>query len=177
MKRTPCSYCGFLHRYSEPLPVGKKAICRNCSSEFVIETSFETPEGVKFLRLEAEGIGTTDCVGEFYYIENLKNYLESVNWNHEKSKGLGFKDVTCTLVPETDNEHDPNAVRVEIGGFQVANLSKRDAAIHRQYLRDTGKPLWQLAVEGTVSFVWDQSTDVPTIKVFYVELKISWSDT
>jgi hypothetical protein len=175
MKRTPCSYCGFLHRYSEPLPVGKKAICRNCSSEFVIENGFETPEGTKFLTLDVEGVGTTDCVGESYYRENLKDYLGSVNWNRKQK--LDSIDTTCTLVPETDNEHDPNAVKVEIGGFHIAHLSKRDAAIHRQWLRDTGKPLWRLRVEGTVSFVWDQSTDVPTIDYFYVELKVSWSDT
>jgi hypothetical protein len=175
MKRTPCNYCGFLHRYSEPLPVGKKAICRNCSSEFVIQTAFETPEGVKFLTLTGDGIGTTACVGESYYLENLKDYLDSVKWIREQP--VEILDAICTLVPETDNEHDPNAVRVEIGGFHVAHLSRRDASIHRQWLRDTEKPLWRFIVESGVGLVWDESTDVPTIKSFFVQLHVSWSDT
>lgn len=174
MKRTPCSVCGFLHRFSAPLPVGRKAVCRNCSSEFVIEQAVETPDGVKFMALHVEGVGTTACVGESYYRENLRGLLRELNSNPENP--IAFTKQTCTLIPETDNEHDPNAVRVEIAGFHLGYLSRRDAAIHRKYLVDSGKPLWRLKVDGMLLIHWKGSNTDPKIESFSLMLQVSWSD-
>ena len=174
MKRTPCSCCGFLHRYTEPLPLGKKAVCKNCSSTFVIESGLETPDGVKFLTLDVDGVGSTDCVGESHYLKNMNDYFNKQRW--EPKEQAEFTEHTCTLVPERGNEHDPNAVRVEVGGFHVAYLSRRDAALHREFLNDTGKPFWQLRVQGTILACWDENVETPALKYFSVQLHVSWSD-
>jgi hypothetical protein len=38
------------------------------------------------------------------------------------------------LMLEFDNDHDPNAIRIEVGGRHVAYLSRADAAAYRPLL-------------------------------------------
>ncbi len=172
--RTPCSICGFLHRYKGALPVGRKAICKNCEGEFVIEQSVATPDGVKFLRLDVEGVGSTPCVGTSYYRKNLLELLSKLGSNPDDP--IAFSNQTFLLIPETDNEHDPNAVRVEVGDLQIGHLSRRDAAIHREYLRDSGKPLWRMAVSGNLVINWEDGVDGPYVESFKAILNVSWGD-
>ena len=61
------------------------------------------------------------------------------------------KSVTSTLVYEDENEHDPMAVRVEIGGYRVGYLSREDARSYRKQLKAKGAAGAKLACEGKIT--------------------------
>ena len=79
--RTPCPTCGFLSRYSGVLPVGKKAVCNNCKSQFVVSKSIDAPDGERFLIVTGGGnLGDpTDCVGENYHKDALLEFLKKMH--------------------------------------------------------------------------------------------------
>jgi HIRAN domain len=60
-------------------------------------------------------------------------------------------EATAALVPEPDNPHDPNAIRVTIGGRLVGYLSREDAVRYRpavDVLQESGRVLTSAAVIG-----------------------------
>jgi hypothetical protein len=59
--------------------------------------------------------------------------------------------VRATLIPETDNQHDANAVRVEIEGKKVGYLSRADAARYRSASGPSPASIAALIVGG-----WDR---------------------
>jgi len=70
------------------------------------------------------GRDSLDVVGESFYQESLRNLVgPTAERVHVAAE--------ATLVPETDNQHDPNAVAVWIAGHQVGHLSREDAARFR----------------------------------------------
>lgn len=42
----------------------------------------------------------------------------------ERIYQYSFNDVAAELIPEPDNEYDPNAVRVEVGGVKIGHIKK-----------------------------------------------------
>lgn len=66
----------------------------------------------------------TEIVGESHYQANIEHFCA----------GGSNVELTADLVPENDNRHDKNAVRVDIGGRIVGYLSREDAEIYREML-------------------------------------------
>lgn len=197
--RTPCSRCGFLHRYSGALPKGKKAKCNNCGSSFTIQESHNTPDDVRFLVFNGgQNLGSpSKCVGENYHRSEFLKILSQMKYN--KSDPPAMIAGVFSLVPETDNEHDANAVRVELDGAHLAYLSRRDAKLHREGLVGLGKPLFRFNVSGRITLFWsglpddedeesfeddDEEDDTDetnedaeiVFRKFKIELDISWTE-
>lgn len=55
------------------------------------------------------------------------------------------RDVHAILVPEPQNQYDPNAVAVLVGGLKVGYLSREDAALYQpgivRLIRVEGNPI------------------------------------
>lgn len=89
-------------------------------------------KGVNMLRPYSLGNGI-DVVGESNYLTNLMNIRSQ------------FGDrIIATLVPEPTNEHDSNAILVEVSGLTVGYLSRADALkFHRVYrnVLSNGRPI------------------------------------
>jgi hypothetical protein len=66
-----------------------------------------------------------EVVGESHYQADLKRL----------SGGERRKNTTAQLVCESNNQHDKNAVKVEIAGKTVGHLSREDAIAHRNRLQ------------------------------------------
>lgn len=66
-----------------------------------------------------------NIVGEYSYQENI--YIVDGKLSYDgKAKAV--------LIPEKNNPHDINAVKVEIFGLRVGYLAREDAVIYRQAL-------------------------------------------
>jgi hypothetical protein len=63
-----------------------------------------------------------DVVGESYHQEELQRLC-----GRPGGQGLPRRVFTAQLVREPDNPHDPDAVRVDIGGLPVGHLPRQDA--------------------------------------------------
>lgn len=59
---------------------------------------------------------------------------------------------TATLILESDNPYDRNAVAVYIAGYKVGHLNRREAAAFRSILADVG--LHQASVDAVVVGGW-----------------------
>jgi len=71
---------------------------------------------------------TTDIYGE-------SNYQPALSKAYRRHGGTGSDlKVSATLVPEQNNKHDSNAVRVEIDGSTVGYLPREKAAEYRASL-------------------------------------------
>ncbi len=175
-QKTPCSVCGYLHSYKEPLPVGKEAVCKKCSSKFVVERSLLTPDGVDYEVLNVQGgQGRTEVVGESYRRKELQELLSEMTY--DEMDPVAMIPCTCQLIPETDNKHDSNAVRVEVNRHHLGYLPRDKAAQHREALKDMGKTLYRLNVDGVIMIDWEDGDDGPYVDDFQVWLKISWTTT
>ena len=81
-----------------------------------------------------DGLGTFDqeVVGESHYQRNLKRICGGY-----KNEGIRLRAV-AVLVCEDGNEHDEQAVRVDIQGHTVGYLSREDARTYRKRIDKTG---------------------------------------
>ena len=93
------------------------------------------------------------AVGESHYKEHLKyvcrrSELADLSDDELRAEGLydtriydyEFADYPVELVPEPENPHDPNAIRVMISGLQVAHIA-RDQTDAVRCLMSSGKVL------------------------------------
>lgn len=69
----------------------------------------------------SDGREDLDVVGESYHQENLWRVVGGQTWDRV------HREVVAVLVPEPENEYDPNAISVWIGGLKVGHLSRTDA--------------------------------------------------
>lgn len=93
-----------------------------------------------------------EVAGEFAREANI---IKVIGGRPSPDRDVEVEDVPMTLVPEPTNQHDRNAVCVQVNGLTVGYLSKEDAKEYRQ-------PLARLAASGcaaaTVGRIW-ASTD------------------
>lgn len=144
--KVACSECGYLHRVRNAVPIGRTAKCRRCASNFKVSDAIEASEDAKYLTLDIEWDGSSETrgIGESYYRDNLDGLLRK--WDADPANDFRRSvypaevDVICELVPETDNPHDPNAVRIECHDVQIGHLRRTDAQMHRNFLREQGRP-------------------------------------
>lgn len=80
----------------------------------------------------------TNVVGESFYQSALKVIVAATE---HKQKDYEAIPTRAVLVPENDNPHDANAVRVDISGLQVGHLSRKDAKRYRTALNKEGHGL------------------------------------
>ena len=123
---------------------------------------FSSIFGRKRIQELARGRGwTMDVVGELQFQENLLRQYRRHGGTEHDAKAI------ATLVPEEDNKHDANAVRVEIGGHPVGYLSRDHA---HQYRSAVG------AISGRCSakIVGGFDLEDGTKAFFGVKLNISW---
>lgn len=76
------------------------------------------------LKWSADGSYDAEVVGESNYQDDLKHL----------AGGERRKQTTARLICESNNQYDPKAVRVEIGGKTIGHLSREDARAHRRKL-------------------------------------------
>lgn len=77
----------------------------------------------------------TKVVGESFYQSALKVIVIA---SGHKRKDYEAIPARAVLVPESDNQHDVNAVRVDISGLPVGHLSRKDAKKYRAALVKVG---------------------------------------
>lgn len=65
----------------------------------------------------------------------------------------------ATLIPETDNAADENAVRVEIEGMTVGYLGRDDAAELRAQLLRSNNPLRRINTQALIAGGWHRGPD------------------
>jgi hypothetical protein len=81
--------------------------------------------------LQGHGTYAVPLVGESHCQDALKGI---------HGPQAGPKKATASLIPEADNPHDPNAVRVEINGMKVGHLPREMAKIYRELMAGAGQP-------------------------------------
>jgi hypothetical protein len=88
-----------------------------------------TPKPRRFGRIRADGSYAIEVVGESHYLDNLRSIA-----------GRGEVRLECAalLVPDDDNRHDKNAVKVIIQGKQVGHLSRKLAREYRAKMAEQG---------------------------------------
>jgi hypothetical protein len=67
--------------------------------------------------------------------------------------------VSATLVPEDDNSHDGQAVRVDIRGMTVGYLSRKNARQYRLRLKEAGHPGITATCSAVIVGGWDRGPD------------------
>ena len=74
--------------------------------------------------------------GISFYNDNIMNHLAFENYDYSRPKSelqefydvdqriykYNFEDTNVSLVPEPDNPHDPNAIRVEVSGILIGYI-------------------------------------------------------
>ena len=80
--------------------------------------------------LQGHGTYAVPLVGESHYQEALKAI---------RGPQTGPAKATASMIPEDDNPHDANAVRVEINGMKVGHLSREMAKIYREVMAGAGQ--------------------------------------
>jgi hypothetical protein len=93
-----------------------------------------------------EGPGTFDqeVVGESHYQSNLKRICGGY-----KREGSKLR-VVAVLVYEDRNQHDDQAIRVDVGGHTVGYLSREDARKYRRRIDKTGNEGITISCDGKV---------------------------
>lgn len=93
-----------------------------------------------------EGTSTLQVVGESFYQDALWRLAEARLGDEVR------RDIYAVLLPEPDNEYDPNAVVVLINGLKVGHLSRDDASKYQPGLvalmKKHGNPI---ALEGVIA--------------------------
>ncbi len=173
IRKIGCSRCGFLHPFKEPAPIGKIAVCRKCSFRFEVILPIDCPPEVTHLSINLEPAGghETYIVGTAYYLDNIKKLLTEIPHSPFDPPAMMFQP--CRLVPETDNRHDENAVRIECGDYKLGYLSREHAKAHREWLQEQGRDLFRTVITGRIEIDWTRSNNV---RAFGVALLLSWSD-
>ena len=81
--------------------------------------------------------------GLYYYVEN--------------TKGLrAFEDLSCELIPEPTNEHDPNAIKVIVEGKHIGYVPADQCEEVRTIL-DTKNIKYMDAFGTADEYVWEQA--------------------
>lgn len=70
-----------------------------------------------------------EVVGESNYQNNIKKLIIK----HDNT-GIN-QECIATLIPESDNKYDKNAVRIDVDGLTVGYLSRNDAILFRELLK------------------------------------------
>lgn len=94
-----------------------------------------------------EGNVDLDVVGESFYQDALWAVIGGVTRERVRT------EVIAMLVPESNNQHDPNAIAVYIGGLKVGHIGAEDAAnmidgLKKQIAQNPGK---FIALSGVVA--------------------------
>ena len=71
-----------------------------------------------------------EVVGESYYHETFEHIVNKC------PQFAALTYLTLSLVPESNNEHDANAVAVHVDSKKIGHLSRTDAGRYRDVLRD-----------------------------------------
>lgn len=95
-----------------------------------------------------DGYHETDVVGESFYQSNLMSIAGP------KTKDGYNLECKALLVPNPDNPHDPNAIKVMINGKQVGHLSREMAADYAKFLQQQGNPRLELVVGALITGGW-----------------------
>lgn len=101
------------------------------------------------------GNGEFDCevVGESHYQKALERIAGG------RSEDGAEHDCIAVLVPEPQNKHDRNAIRVDIDGRTVGYLSRSDAIDLGKVLRGKGLGGAILTVNAMIVGGWDRGGD------------------
>lgn len=103
---------------------------------------------------EVEGPGyDVDIVGESHYqqaIEALAGGRHADGVKVEK---------TATLILDNLNRYDKQAVAVEIDGRKVGHLSRENARIYREHLKESGDPNRTVSCPALICGGWDRGSD------------------
>ncbi|MEE9313735.1 MAG: HIRAN domain-containing protein [Rhizobiaceae bacterium] len=102
-----------------------------------------------------------DIVGESYYQQNLTKITGG------KTEESAEFHCEAKLVPEKNNPHDSNAVKITINGLQVGHLSRDDAADYRDWFGSVKAKCDSVIVGG-----WDRGNR--GAGHFGVKLDIDW---
>ena len=119
-------------------------VCTSCGS-YAYTVSAPAPDG---LDIEASIHTNQDVSGESHYMDALEAIGGASEGGHDRERA-----VIAGLVPEPDNQYDPNAIMVVIEGQKVGYIPKDDASEIGRRLG--GKPIAVAArvgggVEGSV---------------------------
>lgn len=100
-----------------------------------ITTKFKAKRHVKpTFAWPEQGGCRTPVVGESYYQAALKSIAAGRQQDYETIPARAL------LIPEQDNRHDKNAVRVQINGMTVGHLSRANAIRYRRALSEAQHP-------------------------------------
>lgn len=100
--------------------------------------------------LTGDGSFSFDIVGESHY----QDAIEFVAGGRSDASARIRK--IAMLVPESDNPHDTNAVRVDIEGRRVGYLSRGDAVRYRNLLKKKGLAGLAMTVDALIVGGWDR---------------------
>lgn len=89
-------------------------------------------------------------VGESYYRQNFDRVCG------KKSDGANNVIVVAVLVCEAGNSHDPNAVRIDVGGLPLGHLSRAMAKKYRARLAALNLDERPRSCRGMVRGGWDR---------------------
>lgn len=96
-----------------------------------LRSLFTRPQSPAPISIKLVEVTEVAVVGESFYKDNFRKLL-----GRPKPDGVDVsKD--ATLIPDNQNPKDPNAVRVEIGGYMVGHLSREDAKRYRRRYQST----------------------------------------
>lgn len=104
----------------------------------------------KVVDLRPAGSFATDVVGESYCQQQLSRICGG------KVEDGYQKQVTAVLIPDNENPHDSNAVRVEVDGLKVGHLSRGDAVTFRTKMAKAGHPNASGRCEALINGGWDR---------------------
>jgi hypothetical protein len=115
--------------------------------------------------LAGDGLFRVEVVGESHY----QAVLEEICGGHTE-KGVRH-DCVAMLVPEPENPHDRNAIRVDINGRTVGYLSRADAVGYRDGLNLAGAAIHPLRCRAVIRGGWKRPDG---LGYFGVMLDLDW---
>ena len=137
-----------------------ECVCQNCGYHWKAEAPESVPQAAQGTAPAPEDkrtavdrshyISGCETVGESYYkdaIAELGTIDRNYYWPNERLYEkfvdgdrvykFRFEDMDAELVPEPDNPHDPNAIRVDVNGKTVGHIA-RDNTAHIRELLESG---------------------------------------
>ena len=119
-------------------PAAKPAETKRPSGSYSSDTKTETHivAGTSYRQQDIEELGYPNPDYDLTAKELKETYDPG-----ERVYKYEFSVVNCKLVPEPDNAHDKNAVRVEADGIHIGYI-KADSAARVRKLLDEGKVAW-----------------------------------
>ncbi len=89
--------------------------------------------------------------GESYTQDALRTIAQGSD-----CEGTLVQTVTAQLVPEPENPHDKNAIRVDVGGMKVGYVPKTGAAPWRKRVKSIGSPNGPILCRAQLSGGWQR---------------------